>query len=144
MTKYTFNEHEHMKPKYLLGLILILLFIATFGITLFFLTADDTVKQKTDETDVSQNVQEYDGFTLTTSYRGDKWEYSVQGYLPDPCYSYQVSEVIRESYPEQVTIEVTIVDPPAGRACVQVIQNLNHEDNFVASPDATIDLKVIR
>ncbi|WKZ30828.1 MAG: hypothetical protein QY318_03190 [Candidatus Dojkabacteria bacterium] len=133
-----------MRPRYLLGLILILLFTAVGGLTLFVITTDSAndVNGNSDS-EVKVFTDEDDQFALEARYIEDKWEYTLTGYLPDPCHSFTVTELIAESYPEQVTIQVEILPPENEIACVQVIQDVTYKEDFVASPNASINLVVV-
>lgn len=90
------------------------------------------------------NVIKEGGFTLTTNYLGDnKWEYKVTGQLPNPCYSTEVTELVAESYPEQVTIALVMKEPDPNTMCTQVIKDFEYKGSFSASKNATVQFNVI-
>jgi hypothetical protein len=57
--------------------------------------------------------------------------------LPDPCYEIDSEVVIRESYPEQVDINLTT--PRSGDPCATVLTDKAFEVEFEASEDAEIN-----
>lgn len=121
-------------------------FLAALGITimilgvlsaLWYFTQTDPETVTTPET-----KQEESTFKLETTYMGDnKWTYKVTGELPNPCYKVSTEEIIMESYPEQVIINVEIETPEKGAMCVQQIQEYEYEGIFNASEQATVELK---
>lgn len=85
-----------------------------------------------------------DGFKIKANYLGDnKWEYKITGQLPNPCYSTDVTQLVAESYPEQVTINLVMTQPSSGAFCTQVIKDFEYEGSFSASKDATISFNTI-
>lgn len=144
-----------MRFRYIVGLLLILIFTAIGGFLLFYITSDNRSTSSHDEgitnddqdidRTVNGKVQDEDGqFKLNAEYNVDLWEYTITGYLPNPCYSATVTEIIRESYPEQVTVELTVVPPRDGIACIDVVQDFEHKGEFVASREAKIELRAIQ
>lgn len=86
---------------------------------------------------------EKDSFNLSYSYEGNSvWKYKVSGFLPNPCYDASVEEYVMESYPEQVNIVVSIIEPDKDVVCAQVIAQFEYEDEFSASEYAKISLSV--
>lgn len=57
--------------------------------------------------------------------------------LPTPCHTLREMIVVRESYPEQVTIEFT--SATTAEVCIQVITEARFKVEFSASEKATID-----
>ena len=85
-----------------------------------------------------------DGFKIETNYLGDnKWEYKITGQLPNPCYSTDVTSLVAESYPEQVTITLVMTEPSSDAFCIEVIKDFEYEGSFSASKDATISFNTI-
>lgn len=128
------------KTKILLLSILILIF-GYFLCTYLFkgecLTAFNTLKDQRDES-ITQN-----NFRLEARYTEvNKWEYTVTGQLPNPCYTASVDTTIAESYPEQVTVRINIFEPEQDMVCTQVIQDYSYQGTFSASEKATISLEV--
>ena len=88
-------------------------------------------------------ITEEDNFSLTSTYIGDNnWEYTVTGQLPTPCYKAEVQSFVAESYPEQVTIVITVTEPKPDLMCAQVIQDFEYQGTFSASENATVSLDV--
>ncbi|MDD4382285.1 MAG: hypothetical protein PHE21_03000 [Candidatus Dojkabacteria bacterium] len=84
-----------------------------------------------------------DDMTLTYEYIQDnKWTYTITGQLPNPCYKTSVGTLVAESFPEQVTITLSIEKPDPNTVCTQVIQELNITGEFSASDQATISFKI--
>ena len=82
-------------------------------------------------------------FKLESKYISENsWEYTVTGELPNPCYNASVDAIVAESYPEQVTVTVTIEEPDPEVMCAQVIQEFSYEGTFSASEKADIKLVV--
>ena len=82
-------------------------------------------------------------FKLESKYIStNSWEYTVTGELPNPCYNASVDAIVAESYPEQVTVTVTIEEPDPEVMCAQVIQEFSYEGTFSASEKADIKLVV--
>ncbi len=97
-----------------------------------------------DKTDVKDtgNLQQ-DDFTLTYSYLGDsKWEYTVEGTLPTPCYNVTTDAIVMESYPEQVKVTVKVEQNSTEDMCIMVIQEYTYSGTFSASEIANISLVV--
>jgi len=90
-----------------------------------------------------QPVINEDGFSLQKQYiGGNNWEYTVIGQLPNPCHSVSVEAMVAESYPEQVTINVNIIEPDTDMMCIQVIQDFEYQGTFSASENASVVLRV--
>lgn len=117
--------------------ILLLLFLIFFTYV-FFLTNEEEIPLNTDRTKITM-----DNFTLTTEYKGEsKWEYTIVGQLPNPCYTVSTNAIVAESYPEQVSITVNVQPPDADVICAQVIQKYEYTGEFQASEKATVKLLV--
>jgi hypothetical protein len=82
-------------------------------------------------------------FTLKAGFSPDnKWDYTLTGQLPNPCYSANVEELVAESYPEQVHINVTVIPPKKDVVCIQTISEFKKTGTINASEKATINLSV--
>jgi len=118
--------------------ILLLLFTTIFVFLFFFKNNRQDIPSNTDRKEIT-----VDNFTLTTTYKGDsKWEYTVVGQLPNPCYTVTTNAMVAESYPEQVSITVSVQPPDADTVCAQVIQEYEYSGEFQASEKATVKLLV--
>jgi len=128
-----------MRKKYLLlGLIFGLIFLS---VAIFFLINGRGEKKVTD--DINNKPTTNYSFNLEKEYKADNlWEYKVTGQFPNPCFTASVEEIVRESYPEQVTILVSIYQPPDDMVCAQVISDFVYEGTFSASEKALIKLEV--
>ncbi len=129
-----------MRKKYLLiGLIFGLILLSVIA---FFLINDRTQDDVTQDPNNTPSV-DY-GMVLEKEYKSDNlWEYKVTGQFPNPCYTASVEEMVRESYPEQVTILVNVSQPSSEMVCAQVISDYEYEDSFTASEQAEVKLEVI-
>jgi len=91
---------------------------------------------------------ERDGFTFIARYQKENetehvWEYKITGVLPSPCYQTEVKPIVLESYPEQVSILLTITLPESDVNCIQVIdENFETKGEFKASDKAKISFVV--
>lgn len=101
-------------------------------------------KQKEDSNnEIPQNPITSEDFTLEKEYISENtWEFKITGQFPNPCYSATVETVIAESYPEQVTITVNIIEPSKDIVCIQVISPFEYEGTFSASQQALITLNI--
>jgi hypothetical protein len=72
-------------------------------------------------------------------YVGDnRWEYIITGTLPNPCYEIKTEAIVMESFPEQVIVRSTITLPSEDMVCIQVIQEVYEEGEFLASEEAIV------
>ncbi len=86
---------------------------------------------------------EYGTFTAESVYTSENnWEYQVKGPLPNPCYGVSVEAIVAESFPEQVTLQVEIVNPEDDAICAQVIEDVTLEGIYSASQNASLQLRV--
>jgi len=84
-----------------------------------------------------------DMFTLATEYTDpSSWSYTLTADMPNPCYGFEVEALVMESYPEQVTLNITIQEPAAGVVCAQVIDTQTVTGTFSASEVAIIQLQL--
>lgn len=80
-----------------------------------------------------------DGFEFEGEYEGNnRWEYEIKGQKPSPCHEIKHEAVVAESYPEQVTVNLSIISPSADTACIQVIEDFKVEGTFYAGPTAEV------
>jgi hypothetical protein len=88
-------------------------------------------------------TQSVNNFHLSYTYQGNnEWAYSVIGTLPTPCYAVNTEALVAESYPEQVTIMVTVQEQPTDGVCSTVIQDYSHAGRFQASAQAKVSFVV--
>ncbi|MDY0097429.1 MAG: hypothetical protein RBS01_03715 [Candidatus Dojkabacteria bacterium] len=130
-----------MNKRVIFSIILLLI----IGIFIYlYLTKPDLFK-KVEDVDKSSSIQTtvQSDFRLESKYIGNsKWEYTVTGQLPNPCYTAVVDALVAESYPEQVTITVVTKEPEPDMMCAQVIQDFKYNGTFSASEKAEINLAV--
>ncbi len=87
---------------------------------------------------------EKDGFKLEYKYVGEStWDYRITGSLPNPCYDVKVDSLVRESYPEQVVFNLTVVGPKKDVVCAQVIKEYSYRGVFNASEKASVEMNVV-
>lgn len=127
-----------MEKRNILLIVIILILLAGFAF-LFFTDKEGNI----DTPDNTNKTLTEENFTLSYSYLGDsKWEYKVEGTLPNPCYKVTTDVLVAESYPEQVSVRVTVQAPDADVACIQVIEPYQYTGEFSASEKATVALVV--
>lgn len=87
---------------------------------------------------------EQDGYRFEAEYEGNNmWEYEIKGHKPSPCHEIKHEAIIQESYPEQVTVNLTVISPEPDVNCMQVIEKLDIEGTFSASPEAKVSFTVL-
>lgn len=129
-----------MEKKSVLGLGIFLVVILVFGSIVYNLllakSNDEPVENET-------FVLEEEDFNLEYQYKGENlWQYTVTGQIPNPCYNVLVESMVAESYPEQVTIKISVSEPDTSLMCTQVIQEIEEMGEFQASPDAQVTMSV--
>lgn len=86
-----------------------------------------------------------DGFTAVATYEGENhWRWQLSGTLPNPCYGIKTEVFVAESYPEQVSLNVSITSPDAGQMCIQRIKRVREYGTYEASQGASFALTVNR
>lgn len=82
---------------------------------------------------------ESNGFTLVAEHlTGSEWGYTITGVLPNKCSRYDVTEIVAESMPEQVTVTLAVSEPEDDSLCAQVLQKVEETGSFIASAEASI------
>ncbi|PIP87246.1 hypothetical protein COW81_01150 [Candidatus Campbellbacteria bacterium CG22_combo_CG10-13_8_21_14_all_36_13] len=76
---------------------------------------------------------------VDVSFEEGSYEYSGIISLPTPCYSLTTEAIVRESYPEQVTLLFATEDNSNGGMCAEVIKDVPFRIIFDASEDAIIN-----
>ena len=76
----------------------------------------------------------------TKTYSNGVFHISGTFSLPTPCHTLDVTSLVAESYPEQVSINMTVQDP--GNPCVQVIDERAWSIDVKASEQATFRANV--
>lgn len=118
-------------------LVLVAVIIASLW---YFLVYADNKNNSSGDDSITKTVE---SFTVRADYKQNStWEYTVTGELPTPCHNAVADALVAESYPEQVTIQVAIVEPETDTMCAQVIQTFEYTGEFSASEKAAISLRV--
>ncbi len=136
-----------MSKTTLLALSIILLTI--LGVFIYFYITKNSewlngnTQKDTNSNNIPDEVNTNDTFILKKEYVSENsWEYKVTGQLPNPCYSATVDTLVAESYPEQVTINITVNKPNSDKICAQVISDFEYEGSLSASEQAYFTLIV--
>jgi len=80
-----------------------------------------------------------DSITAFYSYDSGIHEYKGTVELPNSCYALSTEAIVRESYPEQVTLLFTTDDGGDDAICAQVIKSVPFRILFTASPEAVVN-----
>jgi len=121
---------------------LLILFALSIGLFAYHIFFQSNTEEKKKNSDIYLNRITKENFVLKYTYKGNnKWEYSVTGQLPNPCYKASTEVLIAESYPEQVSVIVTITPPEDDIMCAQVISEYRYSGEFSASEGATVALQ---
>ena len=129
------------------GFLLILLIIIG-GLVLKVYILDKGVVNTPREKENLEFKSERNGFTLTARYQSENeiehvWEYKITGTLPSPCHNTDVQPIVLESYPEQVSVLLTITPPESDVNCIQVLdKDFETTGEFKASDKAKISFVV--
>lgn len=73
---------------------------------------------------------------VSKDYQNGEHIYKGTLVLPTPCHDIKQEVIVRESYPEQVQINLTIID--SGGVCAQVLTDKMFEVKFQASTEAVV------
>lgn len=88
--------------------------------------------------------KEQEGFEFEAEYMGEsRWDYKIMGEKPTPCHEVKHDSVILESYPEQVTVNLSILSPEPDVICAQVEEDFEVAGLFQASKEAKVEFIVI-
>lgn len=125
-------------------LIIILMIVGGLLVKVFVLDKDkndDGIVQE--EKKKKEYKLKEDGFEFEAEYEGNnRWEYEIKGHKPSPCHEIKHEAMVQESHPEQVTVNLSISSPSPDTNCIQVIEELNIEGTFMASPEAEVSFAV--
>ncbi len=133
-----------MEKKNILPLSIFLLIIVVVGGLAYSIYKGMNSNTQEDEDEERPSIViDEDWLSLEYEYVGDNlWRYAVVGALPNPCYSISTSAVVRESYPEQVTVTSFIEEPKKEQVCSQVLLEVLEEGEFEASGEADISFRI--
>lgn len=139
-----------MNKKGVLGVgFLLILLIMIGGLLLKVYVLDKNAPNSTvDKDNALEFTSERAGFTLVARYQSENktehvWEYKITGDLPTPCHKTDVQPIVLESYPEQVSVLLTITPPEPDVNCIQVVEeDFELTGEFRASDKAKISFVV--
>lgn len=84
-----------------------------------------------------QEVQEGKEIVIQHAYKDGKHTYSGTIQTPNPCYTLEGSALVAESFPEQITLEITLHAPESNVMCTQVVAEKDFSIEATASEGAT-------
>ncbi|MBU3968800.1 hypothetical protein KJ991_01115 [Patescibacteria group bacterium] len=111
----------------LASVIVIVILIAVFGNTF----SDGNLNDK-------KEIPIIDSISAYHSYESGLHNYRGSLTLPNPCYILSVDAVVRESFPEDVTIRFTVQEEKGDKVCAQVLTEKGFRIIFQASKEAKV------
>jgi len=129
------------------GFFLIILFVIA-GLFLKVMVIDkDSQDNPENKNKTGEFTIEKKGFNFVAKYQFDNkevnmWDYKITGTLPTPCHEVKTEEIVLESYPEQVSVLLTITPPSSDAVCIQVIKEFEKEGTFQASEKAKVSFLI--
>lgn len=121
------------------GILLIILAIIA-GLLLNFFILD---KEKEENTTNNTYNLDHEGFRFEAKYQGEStWGYLIKGNKPTPCHEIRHEAIVLESFPEQVTVNLSLISPSPETACIQMIEEITVTGSFSASSEAKINFIV--
>ncbi len=115
--------------------LLLLISVVFVGCTVQAPANDDSDNGANSGTDAAT-----EGFTLATEFSGGTMNYTVTGTMPTPCHTFVVEEIIAESFPEQVTLNIEVSEPGPAESCIQVIDTQTVSGKLNVDQNATVRL----
>lgn len=126
----------------------LLLSVIAISFILVGCTTSSTINNNPPANNSNQNstkTEVSNGFTATSTYTAtNTWNYIVKGDLPTPCHTLDVEAIVRESFPEQVTLKATLKAPTGDTICAQVLEPIEKTGTYAASADATFKFEAAR
>ncbi len=129
------------------GFFLIILFVIA-GLFLKVMVIDkDSQDNPENKNKTGEFTIEKKGFNFVAKYQfenkeANMWDYKITGTLPTPCHEVKTEEIVLESYPEQVSVLLTITPPSSDVVCIQVIKEFEKEGTFQASEKAKVSFLI--
>jgi len=127
-------------------LIIILTIIGGLLVKVFVLDknkVDDVVDDNIVKIEQKNVSIEQDGYQFDAKYKEENtWEYTISGTKPSPCHEIKHEVFVRESLPEQVTVNLSVLSPEPDTNCIQVIEEFTERGTFSASSEATVSFVV--
>ena len=93
-------------------------------------------KDRVDPDEMTSITGEMSEVKVTTSFEDNVYTYKGVLTVPTPCHNINSDVIVRESFPEQVSIEFTTIE--TGEVCAQVLVDKKFEVSFQASEQANI------
>jgi len=122
-------------------LIAIFLFFA-FPIAAFYLGVkfQESTDFKDKGTIISAPVTANNKVTFQKSFEDNLIKYKGTVEVPTPCYEIRQETKIMESYPEQVRIDLSVINPPADKVCAQQITQKKFSGEMKVSENASVSV----
>ena len=120
------------------GILIIVLMIFSVVLLKIFVFKDSNGEDITDEKEGRVVTQEHEGYQFKASYGGESvWEYVISGTMGS-CNDVDHEAVVRESYPEQVSVILSVFSPEPDTNCIMVLEEIELKGDFQASGEAQI------
>jgi len=87
-----------------------------------------------------KTIVENNQVVVKTKYEGDTLKYTGTAQLPTPCHQLKQEALAAESYPEQVSIRLTLKLPLGSNDCAQVIKEESFSGEAKVSEEATVSV----
>lgn len=71
-------------------------------------------------------------------YGDGSWTYIIEANVPTPCHGLEADVAVAESYPEQISIVVSVREPMSNEICPQVVDRTSIEGSAGASEYASM------
>ena len=78
--------------------------------------------------------------TFQKSFEDNLLKYNGTVEAPTPCHEIRQETKIMESYPEQVRIDLSVINPPADKVCAQQITQKEFSGEIKVSESATVSV----
>ncbi|TSD02711.1 MAG: hypothetical protein Athens071416_524 [Parcubacteria group bacterium Athens0714_16] len=124
-----FYNKENRKWILIFGLVVVLIiFIAVFS----------GVFKSNSKNDLQKDFSFIKLITAEHNFKSGLHDYTGAIMFPTPCYTMSVDAIVRESFPENVTIRFTIDEAKKIEACAQTVTEKNFRIIFQASKEAVV------
>jgi len=119
-------------------IIIIIILLLLLAVAYFF---SDGSNGKIDNTNlIKGNVFNVDVVEAEHNFKSGLHDYTGAIMFPTPCYRMSVDAVVKESFPEDVTIRFTIEEDKTIEICAQVITEKKFRIIFQASEEAKVSV----
>ena len=122
-------------------IIAILLFFA-FPVVAFYLGAkyQKSIVYKDKSAIVSSPAPVKSKVTFQKSFKDNLLKYKGTVQTPSPCHELKQETKVMESYPEQVRIDLSTIDPSPGNICTQQITSKEFSGETAVSENASVSV----